>query len=288
MTAEPVSVHAPPLHRPRLLRQHWRDVAFLHWAVDPAAVAGLLPPDVRTDMLDGRTYVGLVPFRMVGTGLAGGPAVPWAGTFLETNVRLYSVDATGRRGVVFLSLDADRAVAVAAARAGFGLPYRWSRMQFTAEGAERRYTTRVRWPGPRCVSDVAVRVGGPAPDGPLERFLTARWGLHVERFGRTWFLPNAHPPWPLRTADVLALTTASSPPPGWAALPGARRTMSCSATAWRRRSGRRCPWPGRSHRAGQARRRDTSRLRKGMTRSNVVVISAGGSELSASRRRRAA
>ena len=46
-----------------------------------------------------------------------GPAAPWAGTFLETNVRLYSVDATGRRGVVFLSLDADRAVAVAAARA---------------------------------------------------------------------------------------------------------------------------------------------------------------------------
>ena len=205
MTAEPVSVHAPPLHRPRLLRQHWRDVAFLHWAVDPAAVADLLPAGVRPDVLDGRTYVGLVPFRMVGTGLANGPAVPWAGTFLETNVRLYSVDATGRRGVVFLSLDADRAVAVAVARAGFGLPYRWSRMQFTAEGAERRYTTRVRWPGPRCVSDVAVRVGGPAPDGPLERFLTARWGLHVARFGRTWFLPNAHPPWPLRTAEVLAL-----------------------------------------------------------------------------------
>ena len=198
-------MHAPALDRPRLLRQRWCDVAFLHWAVDPAAVAGLLPPGVRPDVLDGRTYVGLVPFRMVGTALAAGPAVPWAGTFLETNVRLYSVDATGRRGVVFLSLDADRAVAVAAARAGFGLPYRWSRMRFTAEGAERRYTTRVRWPGPRCGSDVAVRVGGPAPDGPLERFLTARWGLHVARFGRTWFLPNAHPPWPLRTAEVLVL-----------------------------------------------------------------------------------
>ena len=95
MTAEPVSVHAPPLDRPRLLRQHWRDVTFLHWAVDPAAVAGLLPPGVRPDVLDGRTYVGLVPFRMVDVGFAAGPPLR---SFLETNVRLYSVDGTGRCG----------------------------------------------------------------------------------------------------------------------------------------------------------------------------------------------
>ena len=203
MTAEPVSVVAPPLPRPHLLRQSWCDVAFLHWAVAPDAVTAFLPPGVRPDVFDGRTYVGLVPFRMVGTGFATGPAVPWAGTFLETNVRLYSVDATGRRGVVFLSLDADRALAVAAARAGFGLPYRWSRMGFAADGPQRRYTAQVR--STSVASRVAVRVGGRAPDGPLERFLTARWGLHVGRSGRTRFLPNSHVPWPLRTAEVLEL-----------------------------------------------------------------------------------
>jgi len=41
--------------------------------------------------------------------------------------------------------------------------------------------------------------------GPLERFLTARWGLHVARSGRTRYFPNAHAPWPLRTAEVLEL-----------------------------------------------------------------------------------
>ena len=169
-------------------------------------------------MLDGRTYVGLVPFRMVGTGLAAGPAVPWAGTFLETNVRLYSVDATGRRGVVFLSLDADRAVAVAAARAGFGLPYRWSRMRFTADGAERRYTTRVRWPGPRCVSDVAVRVGGPAP--------AARWSGSSRHAGGCTSRGSAAPgscPTPTRRGRCAPprywpSTTIWSPRPRWAAL----------------------------------------------------------------------
>ena len=202
---EPVTVLAPALRRPRLMTQRWRDVAFLHWAVDPDAVARFFPPGVRPDVLDCRTYVGLVPFRMVGAGLGGGPAVPWAGTFLETNVRLYSVDDTGRRGIVFLSLDADRAVVVAGARAAFGLPYRFARMSFDAEGDDRTYGTQVRWPGCRATTRIAVRAGGPADDAPLERFLTARWGLHVARFGRTWYIPNAHGAWPLRTAELLTL-----------------------------------------------------------------------------------
>lgn len=202
---EPVSAQPPPLPRPHLLRQRWCDVTFLHWAVEPDAVAHLLPPGVVPDVLDGRTYVGLVPFRLVGTALAGGPAVPWAGTFLETNVRLYSVDTTGRRGVVFLSLDANRAPAVAAGRAVFGLPYRWARMRFSTDGEVRTYTAQLRWPGVRAGSRVSIRPVGSAVDGPLERFLTARWGLHVSRLGRTWYLPNVHVTWPLRRADVLEL-----------------------------------------------------------------------------------
>ena len=201
---EQVSTHAPALGGRRLMTQRWRDVAFLHWAVDPAAVARFFPPGVRPDLLDGRTYVGLVPFRMIGAGLGGGPALPWAGTFLETNVRLYSVDDTGRRGIVFLSLDADRAVVVAGARMAFGLPYRWARMGFRDDGDERRYVTRLRWPV-QATSRIAIRAGGLADDGPLERFLTARWGLHVAHLGRTWYVPNTHPPWPLRTAELLAL-----------------------------------------------------------------------------------
>ena len=36
---EPVTVHAPALAGRRLMTQRWRDVAFLHWAVDPEAVS---------------------------------------------------------------------------------------------------------------------------------------------------------------------------------------------------------------------------------------------------------
>ncbi|MDX6250507.1 MAG: uncharacterized protein QOF10_3867 [Kribbellaceae bacterium] len=202
--AEPVTVEAPALGRPRILRQNWCDLAFLHWAVDRASIAHYFPPGTTPDTFEGRTYVGLVPFRMVGTGLPRGPAIPWLGTFLETNIRLYSVDATGRRGVVFLSLDADRAAVVAAARTTFGLPYRWARMRHRQQGDQHTYTSALRWPGTRATSTIGIQAGDRLEPGPLEHFLTARWGLHVGRAGRTWYLPNEHPAWVLRAAELTA------------------------------------------------------------------------------------
>lgn len=200
---------APGLTRPRLMRQDWRDLTFVHWAVEPEDVQRFMPPGVRPDLHQGRTYVGLIPFRMVDAGFAHGAAVPWVGTFLETNVRLYSVDSTGRRGIVFRSLDASRLAVVAGARASFGLPYRWARMRHLAvalpDGVEHRYATRLRGARSSVRSTMVVRAGERTEPTELDLFLTARWGLHVRHAGRTWFVPNSHPAWPLRRAEVTHL-----------------------------------------------------------------------------------
>jgi uncharacterized protein YqjF (DUF2071 family) len=201
---EPVQPEAPPLPRPRILRQNWLDLTFLHWAVEPESLQRFYPKGTEADTFDGKSYVGLVPFRMTATGLPHGPAVPWLGSFLETNIRLYSVDATGRRGVVFLSLDADRAAVVATARTVFGIPYRWARMRHQVEGDTRTYMSRLRWPGTKASSLVQVRVGEQRASTALDEFLTARWGLHVARAGRTFHLPNEHPTWVLRNAELTA------------------------------------------------------------------------------------
>ena len=48
-----------------------------------------------------------------------------------------------------------------------------------------------------------MTVGEPIEAGPLEHFLTARWGLHLaDRRNRTRYWPNEHPTWPLRAAVV--------------------------------------------------------------------------------------
>lgn len=196
----------PPLPGRVLMSQEWRDVGFVHWAVDPGLVAPLLPAGVRPDVMDGATYVGLVPFTMVDAGLGRGPAVPWLGTFLETNVRLYSIDERGRRGVVFRSLDADRLGVVLAARLGFGTPYRWARMRHDRRaapgGSHHTWTSTVRWPGPPATTRIAMHVGPPRAATDLDVFLTARWALHTSIAGRGLYIRNEHPPWPLHEATL--------------------------------------------------------------------------------------
>lgn len=189
------------------MHQRWEDLTFLHWRVDPAVVAPLLPIGTRPDIFDGSSWVGLIPFRLADAGIGKGPAVPYLGTFAETNVRLYSVDETGRRGVVFRSLESSRLAVVLGARVSFGLPYTWARMQITHADGEVRYGTSRRWPSPRGAGGrIVVRPGDRQIEGDqLAEFLTARWGLHTRWLGRTLFVPNTHAPWPLYDATLVDL-----------------------------------------------------------------------------------
>jgi uncharacterized protein YqjF (DUF2071 family) len=205
-TTESITRTAPRPLRSTILTQQWRELTFLHWPVDAGAVAPLLPPGTVPDLHDGTTWVGLVAFRMWRIGLGRTPGLPYLGTFPETNVRLYAVDAQGRRGVVFRSLEATRLLPVLVARSIFALPYMWSQMRLDHDGVDLTYTSRRRWPERGPQSYLRVRVGEPLDEPtPLEDFLTARWGLHVDWRGRTLYLPNTHPAWPLRRAELLEI-----------------------------------------------------------------------------------
>jgi uncharacterized protein len=198
---------APLLSGPTLMSQRWADLVFLHWRVPVDAVAGVLPAGTRADTFDGSAWVGLIPFRLLDAAPGRLPGVPWLGSFAETNVRTYTVDDEGRRGVAFCSLEAERLAVVLGARAVFGLPYTWARMCAERQEGTLRYTSRRRWPGPAGAGGtVQVRLGGPIvrPD-PLAEFLTARWGLHTHVRGRLRYVPNTHEPWPLHHAQLLHL-----------------------------------------------------------------------------------
>ncbi len=202
MTGSGVSSSAPPLTGPPLFDQDWRSVFFLHWAVDPADVAPLLPRGTRPDVYDGATYVGLVPFRMVNAGPGRGLPTPYLGTFLECNVRLYSIDDEGRHGVVFRSLEATRWLTAMSARWGYALPYTWARMHVKERGPRWWWRSDRRYPRGGGYLRLTVDVGEPVEPTDLEVFYTARWGLHSSWAGRTIWTPNEHKPWPLRAAYV--------------------------------------------------------------------------------------
>ncbi len=205
--AESISPAAPPLPGRAVIQQRWRDAVFLHWRVDPASAAGWLPPGTRPDTTpDGASWVGLIPFRLERTAFPPLPVVPWLGTFLETNVRLYAVDDAGRRSVVFRSLDAEHLLPVLAARVGLGLPYRWARMRGERLGTTLRYASQRLEGATRPRTRIAVRSTEAAVEvDPLADFLTARWAMHVGRAGGTRYWRNEHEPWPLFRGELLDL-----------------------------------------------------------------------------------
>jgi uncharacterized protein YqjF (DUF2071 family) len=196
----------PALPRPVVFDQHWSDLTFVHWPVQPETVAELYPAGTRPDVFaDGMTYVGLVPFVMGGIRLGFSPPVPYFGSFLETNIRLYSVDDAGRHGVLFRSLESSRLAVVPLTRIGLGLPYTWARMRLIRNGSTLSYASLRRWPEPGLRSRLIVRVGEVITPSPLQVWLTARWGAHTRKAGRTWWVPNEHDPWPLQSADIVHL-----------------------------------------------------------------------------------
>jgi uncharacterized protein len=196
----------PPLPRPVTFDQHWRHLTFIHWPVRPESVEPMYPPGTRPDIFaDGFTYVGLIPFAMCSTKAGSALPVPYFGSFPETNVRLYSIDDASRHGVLFRSLETARLAVVPVARAVLGVPYAWARMRIRQDGDHVAYHSVRRWPRRGLRSRIEVAVGDVVGPTPLEVWLTARWGAHTRKAGRTWWVPNEHAAWPLRAAEIVEL-----------------------------------------------------------------------------------
>lgn len=218
----PISAVAPPLAGRATASQRWSNLVFLHWRVTPEQVAPLLPAGLKPDVFDGSSWVGLIPFVLDRATVFGSPPVPYFGNFVEVNVRLYAVDALGRRGVVFVSLEASRLAAVVAARALFSIPYMWSRTSLDASAGELRYRSTRHLAG-AAHSHIVVRPTTRAVVGePLADFLTARWALFTRVRGRTVHLRNHHEPWGLFAADLVSLDDTLLATAGFPGLAGTR------------------------------------------------------------------
>jgi hypothetical protein len=182
--------------------QKWREVLFLHWPVDADALRPLIPRELAIDTFDGDAWLGIVPFRMEGIRLRYLPPMPGAHAFPELNVRTY-VTHEGRAGVWFFSLDAASAIAVAVARAWFGLPYFYAKMSCKQRDGETIYSSRRRPDGAHF--DGRYRPTGPfqpAEPGTLEHFLVERYCLFANKRNRLFIGEIEHEPWPLQTAEA--------------------------------------------------------------------------------------
>src|SRR5690606_665975 len=114
----------------------------------------------------------------------------------------------------FFSLDAASVVAVAGARALFGLPYDLAAMELRTQGEEVLYRSRRRCAGCARFQARYTPRGPAAPPRPgtLAPLLTEPCCLHTVRGSRVVTVDIHHPPWPLQpaAADITVNTMAGS------------------------------------------------------------------------------
>ena len=224
------------------MRQTWCHLLFMHWKIDEALLAPLVPDSLEIDLHDGAAWIGLIPFSMRDVRPAIGPAVPGLSSFGEVNLRTY-VTHRGEPGVWFLSLDASNPLAVWFARYIYHLPYFRASIESRQDETGNHFVSRRKSnSGPDAVFEASWRPGAPLgriKPGSLPWFLTERYRLftRVNREIRTAEI--RHDPWPLRevTLDHFASTlfeaTGLPAPPG---LPVLHHSDELAVEVWPLRS----------------------------------------------------
>ena len=207
----------PPQDAPWVMGQTWDDLLFAHWRLAPEALGRHVPSSLPLDTFDGAAWLGITPFRVAGLRVRGTPPVPILSSFPELNVRTY-VTVDGNPGILFFSLDAASAFAVAAARRSYKLPYFWARMSAARRGSGIEYASQRRGVAR---GDFAFRARYEptgevftAEPGSLEYFLAERYCLYtLDEAGRILRADIHHPPWPLQEA-VAEIEWNTMPPRG--------------------------------------------------------------------------
>ncbi|MCY1157292.1 MAG: hypothetical protein MOP51_312 [Citricoccus sp.] len=201
--------------------QDWEHLTFLHWPYDVEIVQRLVPDELTVQQWEGRTWVGITAFRMVGVRPPGLPPVPGWGAFPELNVRAYVRRSDGRDGIWFLGMVVPRFGFIAALRS-LGLPYERSRSSVSVDGSRWVYRFGTpHWFLSRhddwfqAVVDVGSSLRAPELT-PLVESITGRWSAYHRQGGVLWRTPVAHEPWPLCAATV---TGSLEAPLRWAGLP---------------------------------------------------------------------
>jgi uncharacterized protein YqjF (DUF2071 family) len=173
--------------------------------VDADMLRPHIPAGLEIDTFDGHAWLGIVPFSMTSVRLRWTPPFPGVSAFPELNVRTY-VTAQHKPGVWFFSLDAASALAVAAARISFHLPYFRARMRCSpADGWIEYESQRTHRGAPSAVLEAryrAVGEGFEASRGSLAHFLTERYSLYSAASGRIYRGEIHHPPWQLQAAEA--------------------------------------------------------------------------------------
>ena len=196
------------------LRAGWYHLAMLNYPADAAMLQRYVPAGTEIDVWNGRPYLSMVGFMMLGTRVRG-LAVPCHRDFEEVNLRTYvrrKVGGVWRRGVVFIKEIVPRWMIAFVARRVYNenyvaMPMRHEIVLPTA--AHAAGTVRYAWSNGGRWHELSAEIAGeatPLAAGSEEEFITEHyWGYCRQRDSSTVEYRVDHPPWRVWTATAARL-----------------------------------------------------------------------------------
>lgn len=179
--------------------QEWNNALFIHWAVPPEALQHYLPENLPLDTFEGKAYVSLVAFTMQKIRPRQLPAVAYISDFHEINLRTY-IDMDGKKGVYFLSMEAEKSLSVWVAKSMSGLPYEKALMfrnekSYTSKNSKRDFELDA-------VFEIKETL---ATKTDLDRWLTERYSLYLDEKNSLYRYEVHHQEWEIKHVEVKSL-----------------------------------------------------------------------------------
>ena len=180
--------------------QEWNNALFLHWMVPYDLLRTQVPADLTIDTFDGNCYVSLVAFSMQNIKPRLLPAFAPISDFHEINLRTY-IENDSKKGVYFLSIEAEKVISTFIARTLSGLPYEKSDILrsdsvYTSKNVKRGNSLHLKYS--------IEQADNPKTD--LDRWLTERYCLYNKTDAGLFRFDTHHAEWKL---DKLVLDETS-------------------------------------------------------------------------------
>lgn len=185
--------------RPWVHYQEWKNVVFLHWEIPKEILEALIPREVQLDTFENKAYVSLVPFTMKNTRIRYLPSNSLVSDFHEINLRTY-IKKDNKAGVYFINMEAGKWISALLARVMTGFPYRYSRINRTAEtyqASNKHIYTHL---------DLKYKVQEQIlKKSDLDRWLTERYCVYLTIHDALCYHEVHHQPWPLNRIEISEL-----------------------------------------------------------------------------------
>jgi len=186
----------PMPQRPWKYYQEWHDVLFAHWQVPIKPLRELVPEGIDIDLFGEEAWVSMVAFDLKKLRPHFLPSFSPISDFIEINMRTY-VLRNGKPGIYFFSLEAEKTVSALLGKLGIGLPYMKSKIShpggiYDSFNPTRNFHLKVKYTPGEEIQNKSL----------LDKWLTERYCLFLERSGKIVGNDIHHFEWPLQKVEI--------------------------------------------------------------------------------------